>query len=303
MDPHGHVTPSDHAGNPVDVGELLWSSQETKWAGFPLVVHRLHEHVVVRDAVQEIPMVALCLDGQARMQAETSHRDKRALSTAGAAVISGRSLEYNSFSWDGSTRVLTVGMDTRCIAGASDEDRFSPVFMPMHAFLIHDPQISALMQNMLAEAQAGCPAGAIYGESLSLTLASYVAGRYAAPEGPSSGRPTLTRSQLRLVLEYVHAHLADDISLSDLAGLARLSVSHFSQLFRNTCAASPHQYVIRQRVTEALHLLRLGRMSLAEIAQQTGFADQSHMSRVVKRAIKTTPRRYQLSHRDWEEPG
>jgi AraC family transcriptional regulator len=45
---------------------------------------------------------------------------------------------------------------------------------------------------------------------------------------------------------------------------------------------SPHQWQIRTRIVEAQELLKEGKLSLAEIAIATGFAEQSHFTRVFK---------------------
>jgi AraC family transcriptional regulator len=46
---------------------------------------------------------------------------------------------------------------------------------------------------------------------------------------------------------------------------------------------TPHRYVVRLRLRRAVELVREGRSSLAEIAALIGFADQSHLSRWVRR--------------------
>jgi AraC family transcriptional regulator len=46
---------------------------------------------------------------------------------------------------------------------------------------------------------------------------------------------------------------------------------------------TPHRYVVHLRLQRAVELVRDGHSSLAEIAARTGFADQSHLSRWVRR--------------------
>jgi AraC family transcriptional regulator len=54
---------------------------------------------------------------------------------------------------------------------------------------------------------------------------------------------------------------------------------------------TPHRYVVHLRLQRAIELLRDGRSSLAEIAARTGFADQSHLSRWVRRVHGVSLRR------------
>ena len=56
---------------------------------------------------------------------------------------------------------------------------------------------------------------------------------------------------------------------------------------------TPHQYVMRERVGEAKRLLAKGHMSVAEVALTVGFASQSHFTDLFRRAVGTTPKRYQ----------
>jgi len=59
--------------------------------------------------------------------------------------------------------------------------------------------------------------------------------------------------------------------------------------FKQTFGDSPYQYVLARRVERATDLIRTTRLPLAEIAYATGFSDQSHMKRLVKRATGLTP--------------
>jgi AraC family transcriptional regulator len=91
-------------------------------------------------------------------------------------------------------------------------------------------------------------------------------------------------------IDYIHAHLSDDISLADIASVTHLSPYHFSRLFRQTYGISPYQYVIAQRVEKAAQLLDTTRLTVSEIALRVGFADHSHLIRHYKRLRGTTPR-------------
>ena len=79
------------------------------------------------------------------------------------------------------------------------------------------------------------------------------------------------------------AHLDESIDVETLAGIACLSPFHFSRMFGRSVGMTPHRYVVRLRLQRAVDLVREGRHELAEIAARTGFADQSHLSRWVRR--------------------
>jgi AraC family transcriptional regulator len=162
---------------------------------------------------------------------------------------------------------------------------------------IDDPHIVAIMGNMLAEATAGCPSGSLYGDSLSLALAAYVAARYSVKKcGPETVERGFSRTQLRTVTDYIHAHLRDDLSLLELAGAINLSPRHFSRLFRKTFGTTPYRYVMSERINQVKTLLATKRLSILEIVEALGFADQSHLTNAFRKATGVTPGRYQREH-------
>jgi AraC-like DNA-binding protein len=75
----------------------------------------------------------------------------------------------------------------------------------------------------------------------------------------------------------------------DLAALTRLSPSHVRRLFRKHLRTSPHQWLLRQRLTHAQALIADSPLPMAEIADRCGFCDVYHFSREFKRSIGTSP--------------
>lgn len=73
--------------------------------------------------------------------------------------------------------------------------------------------------------------------------------------------------------------------------------AHLARVFRKHYRCSVGQYVRRMRVDLAARQLAGSRCSIAEIAAQLGFADQSHFSRVFVKLIGLTPARYRKLHR------
>jgi AraC-like DNA-binding protein len=85
------------------------------------------------------------------------------------------------------------------------------------------------------------------------------------------------------------ADLSGSLSLADLSSACRLSCSHFSHAFRQTVGCPPHQWLLTQRVERSKQLLINTDQPLAEIALVTGFADQSHFTRVFSQRVKVSP--------------
>lgn len=97
------------------------------------------------------------------------------------------------------------------------------------------------------------------------------------------------------MIDFVDAHLADDLSLGDLARVAGLSLHHFGAAFRQATGRSAHRYVMEMRLLRADRLLRMSSATIAEIAAATGFASQSHLTAYFKRMRGTTPAKFRDS--------
>lgn len=84
------------------------------------------------------------------------------------------------------------------------------------------------------------------------------------------------------------------MTLTELAAIAKVSPNYFATQLKKSIGITPHQYVIGQRVAKAKQLLLKGKLTLAEIAHDLGFADQSHLTRHFKKAMGVTPKKFLL---------
>ncbi len=100
---------------------------------------------------------------------------------------------------------------------------------------------------------------------------------------------------VRRAIEYMHANLADSVRLEDIAGAVGLSLFHFSRTFRHATGLAPHRYLTQARVERVKALLLESEQSLAAIAEEAGFSDQSHMSKVFGKLAGTTPKHFRDS--------
>jgi AraC family transcriptional regulator len=85
------------------------------------------------------------------------------------------------------------------------------------------------------------------------------------------------------------AHLSEQIEVAARAKLAGRSSFHFYRVFARSVGMTPHRYVVHLRLQAAIERVRQGRTGLAEIAADTGFSDQSHLSRWVRRVHGVAP--------------
>jgi AraC family transcriptional regulator len=190
---------------------------------------------------------------------------------------------------EGPTAMLAVHLSTWLIRMAAEEmgansDRVS-IAPHLH---LRDPQIEHIGWAIKAELEADEPSGRLYADSLGLALAAHLLRRYAptVPRRIGSGLP---QRRLQRVMDYVHDHLALDLTLAELAVIASVSPSRFKLLFKQSVGVPVHQYVIRSRAEYAINLLLNSELPLSEVALRAGFANQSHMARCMRRFTGMTP--------------
>lgn len=150
-----------------------------------------------------------------------------------------------------------------------------------------DPLVAHVCDALAAELEAPEPAARLYADGLATALATRLLQSFAVR--PAAGRQTLSKPQMRRLVEYVEVHIADDLSLEELAGVVGLSVPHFTALFRRTMGQSAHAYVMERRVHRARALLLARRHAITTVALETGFAHPSHMARWMRRLLGVTP--------------
>jgi AraC-like DNA-binding protein len=270
-----------------------FSSAATKWSGFLLERHNLVG--VFEEVGWHSSHVIMCLGGSSVVRVSGGAGNAHCVVQPGRIFIFPSGCRH--------TNISVAGDACRFVVAELDSTRLQRLFFgpgsPSEVSLapqlnIDDAPIVAIIGNMLAEAAAGCQCGALYGESLSLSLAAYVAARYSLRTcGSDTAEHGFSSTQAQTVIDYVHAHLRRDLTLLELADAMDLSPRHFSRLFRTTFGTTPHRYVIAERVNEAKVQLATKRLAIVEIAEALGFADQSHLTNVFRRVTGVSPRRYQ----------
>ena len=80
--------------------------------------------------------------------------------------------------------------------------------------------------------------------------------------------------------------------LGELATAARVSVAHYSTLFRRQTGFSPIDFLIRLRVGHACRLLDTTSLSISEVGERTGYGDPYYFTRCFRRVMGSSPRAY-----------
>ena len=179
-------------------------------------------------------------------------------------------------------RCINIGLDVmakaaREIAGMTQEPQFSrPVVF--HSGVIHDLRE---LHNMILRGETGVQKEEKFYFLLEQLLRDYAEAAETEPKAEK-------RVEIRNVCDYLSANYAGTVSLDALAKIACLSKYHLLRSFTKEMGITPYCYLETIRIDRAKELLKSGK-SPAEVAQQTGFSDQSHFTNAFKHMIGLTP--------------
>jgi AraC-like DNA-binding protein len=112
--------------------------------------------------------------------------------------------------------------------------------------------------------------------------------------------PAGSRARIDRVLDHIHLHYAEGVSIPDLAELAALSPSGLHRLFRRHTQQTVSDYVMRLRIGEACALLSATARPIAHVAGDVGYDSLANFNRQFKALKGMTPRafRRQFERRD-----
>ena len=151
--------------------------------------------------------------------------------------------------------------------------------------VLRDKPLQYLINALLAESELG-PTTALFQNAVAAAIVARLRELDGGRKRPLTHR--LPDYALSRVIDFLHARLAENVSVADLASIAGLSPAHFSTLFRNSVGEPPHRYHTRLRVERARQLIEQG-VTPSDAAIQVGFFDQSHLARHMRRLIGATP--------------
>lgn len=105
-------------------------------------------------------------------------------------------------------------------------------------------------------------------------------------------RAGLVDRRIRRSVELMHAQLAAELSLKEIAAASYLSPFHFARVFKKLTGATPHAYLAGIRTTRAQQLLANPEFSIAEIGALVGYASPSHFTKAFRQVTGLTPRAF-----------
>lgn len=199
-----------------------------------------------------------------------------------------------AFRWQGDVQVLMLGFQPWFFERVAAEIGADPALPGRINTQQLSPDHPACTLMSLLRSELAVPAGAsLMAEGLARGVAVAVLREFEPLRGARPTNPAPPTVVLRAV-ELMRERIAEPLSLEQLANEAGLSEFHFARQFKVATGYPPHDYHVRLRVDRAQELIRHhGReWTMAAIATECGFADQSHMARHFKRVLGVAPREF-----------
>lgn len=160
-----------------------------------------------------------------------------------------------------------------------------------------DPVLSGLASALLASLHTNASLHPSFSDGISLSLSAHLLEHYAQQDQGKRATAALTRRELDRIAALVQSDFQQRWSVRQLADAVGLSCFHFCRSFKAASGQSPHAYVTRLRMEEAMHLLRSTSRPVFEIALDTGYATAAHFSQTFRRFWGITPREARENHR------
>lgn len=265
-------------------------SDSTAWQGIFLAHHRQPAWEMPENHLAQT-ILSVNIGSARKLERVIDGRLQRERFLPGNVAIYPAEVDY-VLRWEQESEFLLLGIEPTLLARTAAEVLAQQITELIPLLSTPDPLIYSLALALKAELESPQIGGKLYVEAIAQTLAVHLLRNYTADQPPSStlSSPGLPKHKLQQAVDYINDFLARDLSLSDLAALVQMSPFHFARLFKESTGLAPHQFVIRCRVERAKELLIQGKLGIADIATEVGFANQSHLTRHFKQIVGVTPR-------------
>ncbi|HML92978.1 AraC family transcriptional regulator [Methyloceanibacter sp.] len=192
-------------------------------------------------------------------------------------------------SWTAKKQGLVVALEDSFVERAVEEAFAGKVPQVRSRAALRDPAIEALTACLRYKMSGAGRCSRLCFEYVGASVAIRLLEAYGDGIRIRSIKGGLSGYRQRRVMEFIDAHLNENMGLTTLAAEAGLSAHHFGKAFKASFGLPPCQYVTRRRIQRAKELLLLDHQSISAIAHAVGFCSHSHLSDVFRKLTGMTP--------------
>jgi AraC family transcriptional regulator len=161
-----------------------------------------------------------------------------------------------------------------------------------------DPVLYGLATALLASLDSNASLQSSFAEGISQSLAVHLLEHYSQRDPSERSVCALTRRELDRITLLVQQDLQQSWSVRQLSEVVGLSSFHFCRAFKAASGQSPHAYVTRLRMEEALRRVRTTSQPIFDIALDTGYVSPAHFSQTFRRYWGLTPKTARTNYRE-----
>ena len=164
-----------------------------------------------------------------------------------------------------------------------------------HALIEADARLQQLARELASELRDEKPGGEIIVEALIEQIVVQLLRHYASMRRTHDlelSRAGLVDRRIRRSVELMHAQLAADLTLKEIAAASYLSTFHFARVFKKLTGTTPHAYLAAIRTARAQSLLTNAELSISEISSLVGYSSPSHFTKAFRQSTGLTPRAF-----------
>lgn len=147
-----------------------------------------------------------------------------------------------------------------------------------------------LLKRFMIEADSNIPGAMAVLDALSVEICHSLI--RSIVKTPALKSCLAERVEIGRVIEHIHSRIDDKITVESMAGVACLSPSHFSRVFRKETGKAPMAYLHDLRLERAKKMLLAADASVTDIALACGFNSPSYLAACFQKRYKMTPKEY-----------
>ncbi len=280
-------------------GTVLSSSVDLGWQGITVELHSLPASEYPEHYIQGHRLAVMRRGKPITYEWQDGSSWKRKQTYPGAFFLQSHG-DLNTPRWFEPFEIIAIALDPSFVARCFQDNINCNQLRFQECRAEYDAYIAQFAAHFEAELLNNNYGGTLYGESLALAFSLYLLEKHSVPKDTRMRnhstllpRPQgkLSSLQLKEVIEYIHAYLGKELSLTELATQLNLSTFHFARLFKKSLGLSPHKYVLQNRIERAKKLITVSHnLPLSDIALQTGFYDQTHFGKAFKKYVGVSPK-------------
>jgi AraC family transcriptional regulator len=268
----------------------ILSSHKANWNKIQIESYSLHAHEVPEHLAEQHVVIVNEFSRLERWLLGNKVKDVR-VKARDVVVVPAKT--SHSASWVKNTSFTVLTIEPKFLARIAHEFISPDRVEILPCFAQPDPVIYEIVSKLKSKLELDQEVDHMYVDSATTFLATHLIEHYSVSKNHIKEKTnSLSHRELRRVIDYIDAHFDRNMGLKELANLVEMSHYHFARLFKRSTGISPGQYLVQYRLDKATHLMVSTKLSLDEIARQTGFSTHSYLSRMFRKYRAISPDQY-----------